>query len=170
MRCEIRRKTNIIYLIQTEKDHHMHIHPRKLLFFSFVVIILLVSLSGCSTAAQDSIHLNMAAMDKMPPDVQSAPVTVQQAYQFAVANPDIMQKIPCFCGCGRLGHKSNYSCYVQSIDAQGKITFDDHALGCSLCVDITQDTMRLMKQGKTTQEIRTYVDATYTKYGPSNIP
>jgi hypothetical protein len=148
----------------------MRIHLQKLLFFGFVIVILLASLSGCSAAAQDSVHLNMASMDKMPADVQSAPVSVQQAYQFAVANPDVMQKIPCFCGCGRIGHESNYACYVQSIDAQGNINFDNHALGCSICVDITQDTMRLMKQGKSTQEIRAYVDATYTKYGPSNIP
>ena len=108
-------------------------------------------------------------MDKMPADVQAAPVSVQQSYQFAVANPDVLQKIPCFCGCGKIGHTSNYSCYVQGVDEKGSITFDDHAMGCSLCVDITQDTMRLMQQGKSPQEIRTYVDATYTKYGPSNI-
>jgi len=147
----------------------MRTHPRKLLLFSLVVILLLASLPACSTT-QESVQLNMASMGKMPADVQSAPVTVQQSYQFAIANPDVMQQIPCFCGCGKIGHKSNYSCYVQSVDDQGNITFDDHAMGCSLCVDITQDTMRLMKQGKSTQEIRAYVDATYTKYGPSNIP
>ncbi len=146
----------------------MRIQPRKFLLFSFIVIILVASLSGCSTA-QQSAHLNMASMDKMPADVQVAPVSVQQAYQFAVANPDVLQKIPCFCGCGKMGHTSNYSCYVQSVDDKGSITFDNHAMGCSLCVDITQDTMRLMQQGKSPQEIRTYVDATYTKYGPSNI-
>jgi hypothetical protein len=108
-------------------------------------------------------------MDKMPADVQAAPVSVQQAYQFAVANPDVLQKIPCFCGCGRIGHTSNYSCYVQNTDDKGRIAFDTHALGCSICVDITQDTMRLMQQGRSPQEIRTYVDATYTKYDPSNI-
>ncbi len=147
----------------------MQTQPRKLLLFSFVAIILLASLPAC-TATQESVHVNMAPMDKMPAEVQSAPVSVQQAYQFALANPDIMQQIPCFCGCGRLGHESNYSCYVQNIDTQGNINFDDHALGCSICVDITQDTMRLMKQGKNPQEIRAYVDATYSKYGPSNIP
>lgn len=146
----------------------MQIQPRKFLLFSFIVIILVASLSGCS-AAQQSAHLNMTSMEKMPADVQAAPVSVQQAYQFAVANPDVLQKIPCFCGCGKMGHTSNYSCYVQSVDDKGSITFDNHAMGCSLCVDITQDTMRLMQQGKSPQEVRIYVDATYTKYGPSNI-
>jgi hypothetical protein len=109
-------------------------------------------------------------MGQMPGEVQSAPVTVQQAYQFAVANPVVMKNIPCYCGCGNLGHTSNYDCYVSSVDGQGKVTFDQHALGCSICVDITQDVMRLLKEGKSPQEARAYVDATYSKYGPSNIP
>jgi hypothetical protein len=106
----------------------------------------------------------------MPADVQAAPVVVQQAYQFAGANPDVMQQIPCYCGCGEMGHTSNYSCYVVEASADGKITYDNHALGCSICVDITQDTMRLLRQGKSVQEIRAYVDSTYAKYGPSNMP
>jgi len=30
--------------------------------------------------------------------------------------------------------------------------------------------MRLMKDGKPLPEIRTYIDQTYSQYGPSNIP
>ena len=112
----------------------------------------------------------MAPLEGMPAEVQSAPLTVQQAYQFAVANPDVMQKLPCYCGCGSMGHKSNYDCYVSGIDANGKPTYDTHALGCSICVDITQDAMRLLKEGKSVAEIRQYVDVTYAKYGPSNMP
>ena len=112
----------------------------------------------------------MVSMDVMPADVKSAPITVQQAYQFAAANPDVMKKIPCYCGCGAMGHTSNYACYVSDVDANGKISFDTHALGCSICVDITQDTMRLIKQDKTVPEIKLYIDQTYSQYGSSNIP
>ena len=41
-----------------------------------------------------------------------------------------------------------------------------HALGCSICVDITQDTMRLLRQGKTVSEIKALIDQTYSQYGP----
>jgi Protein of unknown function with PCYCGC motif len=112
----------------------------------------------------------MAAMEGMPPDVKAAPVVVQQAYQFVVANPDVLKNLPCYCGCGSMGHTSNYACYVKSTAPAGKVTFDTHALGCSICVDITQDAMRLLKDGKRVNEIRAYVDATYSKYGPSNMP
>ena len=112
----------------------------------------------------------MASMDGMPDEVKSAPTVVQQAYQFAAANPDVMNQIPCYCGCDDIGHTSNYSCYISGADENGRITYDSHALGCSICVDITQDTMRLLKQGKSVAEIKAFVDQTYSQYGPSNIP
>src|SRR3972149_2185172 len=141
---------------------------RKFLFILLISIIALASLPACST--QQTTALDMMPMDQMPTEVQSAPVTVQEAYQFAAANPDVMKIIPCYCGCGNIGHTSNYSCYVSSADEKGVITFDNHALGCSICVDITQDAMRLLKEGKTVPEIKAYVDATYGKYGTSNMP
>lgn len=141
---------------------------RKFLFVFIIAIIPFASLSAC--ASQQSVDLNMMSMDQMPAEVQSAPVTVQEAYQFNTANPDLMKNIPCYCGCGSMGHTSNYSCYISSVDDKGNITFENHALGCSICVDITQDVMRRLRDGKSQQDVRTYIDATYSKYGPSNIP
>jgi hypothetical protein len=144
----------------------------RTLFFSLMTgLIALTVLPACSAQSNaEESHLNMASMDLMPAAVHSAPVTVQEAYQFNVANPDVMKQIPCYCGCGAVGHTSNYDCYVSEVDGAGNITFDNHALGCSICVDITQDVMRMLKDGKSTQVARTYIDVTYSKYGPSNIP
>jgi hypothetical protein len=141
----------------------------KVLFPVLIATFLITTLPACSSP-QESATLNMAAMSGMPAEVQSAPASVQQAYQFSVANPDLMKQIPCYCGCGAVGHTSNYSCYVSNVDEKGAITFDNHALGCSICVDITQDVMRMTKNGKSPGDIRAAIDATYSKYGPSNIP
>lgn len=141
---------------------------RKFLFVVIIGVIALASLPACSV--QQTTDLQMMSMDQLPAEVQSAPVTVQEAYQFASINPDLMKDIPCYCGCGDIGHTSNYDCYVSGMDAQGNIKFDNHSLGCSICVDITQDVMRMLQDGKTPAEARAYVDATYAKYGPSNIP
>jgi hypothetical protein len=140
----------------------------KTLFALAIGLIALVSLPACS--AGDSTELHMMPLDQLPAEVQSAPVTVQEAYQFAAANPDVMQQIPCYCGCGDIGHTSNYACYVSHVDGNGRVTFDSHALGCSICVDITQDTIRLMKEGKSVADIKAAIDAAYSKFGPSNIP
>ena len=147
----------------------MFSRTRTLFSLLITVVLLSASISACST--QSGIHdLAMAPMDDMPAEVQSAPVSVQTAYQFNVANPDLMKDIPCYCGCGNVGHTSNYDCYVSSVNEQGNIAFDNHALGCSICVDITQDVMRMLRDGKGPLDARVYVDATYSKYGPSNIP
>ena len=142
----------------------------KFIFLLIVLALVGTTISACSTSSSSEVHLAMSPLDQMPMDVQSAPVAVQEAYQFNVANPDIMQDIPCYCGCGDIGHTSNYDCYVSNIDDKNNITFDNHALGCSICVDITQDVMRMLRDGKSPQDARVYIDATYSKYGPSNIP
>jgi hypothetical protein len=134
--------------------------------------LMFALISGCSPQASKAsgTMMEMAPLANMPADVQSAPVSVQQAYQFAAAHPDIMTQIPCYCGCGAMGHTSNYDCYISGKNSDGSLLFDSHALGCSICVDITQDTMRLMQQGKSVPEIRGYIDSAYAQYGPSNIP
>ena len=147
---------------------------RRAMLCIFVLSLASGLLAGCSSTAASTTsstehELKMAPMSLMPDDVKSAPLVTQQAYQFAVANPDVMQHIPCYCGCGSMGHTSSYACYVESVDAAGNVKFDGHALGCSICVDITQDAIRLSKQGKSPQDIKAYVDRTYSQYGPSNM-
>jgi hypothetical protein len=115
-------------------------------------------------------NLILAPPANMPADVQAAPTTVQEAYRFAVANPDVLSQIPCYCGCGAIGHTSNYACYVSGEGQGGAPSFDSHALGCSICVDITQDAMRLLREGQSVADIHAYVDQTYAQYGPSNMP
>jgi hypothetical protein len=124
-------------------------------------VILALSLGGCSRGQ---------GMEGMPAEVQAAPRVVQDAYVFAAAHPDVMTQIPCYCGCGAVGHTSNYACYVSDVDAAGTITYDMHALGCSICVDITRDTQRLLDEGMSVAEIRAEIDASYSAFGPSNIP
>ncbi len=123
--------------------------------------------AGCADEGGQS-GVAMASLDMMPQSVQRAPKSVRQAYQFAVANPDVLQQLPCYCGCGGMGHTSNYSCYV-SVMPDGTSRFDGHALGCSICVDIALDAMRMLKEDKSIAEMRLYVDVVYSKYGPSNM-
>jgi len=129
--------------------------------------LLLAGLSACAGASDRAYAL--APVDVLPEQVRQAPVPVQEAYRFAVANPEVLTQLPCYCGCGAMGHTSNYACYVAGENPDGTLRFDDHALGCSICVDITQDAMRMLDEGKTLDEIRAYVDRTYSRFGPSNM-
>ncbi|MEA4906244.1 MAG: hypothetical protein GYA17_04415 [Chloroflexi bacterium] len=148
-------------------------HPFQLLSRGALALLVLLLAAGCSAApeaAGEEAAYPMASMQDMPANVRSAPANVQQAYQFAVANPEALQQIPCYCGCGAMGHTSNYSCYVQQVGPDGEIQYDTHALGCSICVDITRDTMRMLDEGKPIAEIQASIDRTFGQYGPSNLP
>ena len=140
-------------------------------FTFFLLLFALVLSTGFLSACSTSEHAyDMADMSDMPSVIQEAPISVQQAYQFAIANPDVLKELPCYCGCGPMGHTSNYACYVMDETADERIVFDYHAMGCSICVDITQDAMRMLDEGKPLPEIREYVDQTYAKFGPTNMP
>lgn len=148
-------------------------NPNRWVLSTLLLLTLIASsMAGCSGGGKSGSASGeaLASMDGMPAEVKSAPPNVQQAYQFAVANPDLVQQFPCYCGCGKMGHTSNYSCYVARTESDGSIVYDTHALGCSICVDITHDVMRLSKENKTVQEMQSYIDKTYSQYGPSNMP
>ncbi len=130
------------------------------------LILPLILATGCASA--EAHDIKMAPMNMLPQEMQTAPTRVREAYQFAVANPSALQNVPCYCGCGAMGHTSNYSCYVKNVNADGKVVFDQHALGCSLCVDIAQDVMRLTKEGKSPGDIHATIVSTYSRFGPPN--
>lgn len=92
-----------------------------------VLIGLLAASCGGGSAAPD---LKMAPASQLPEELRDAPTNVQEAYRFAIANKELLEQIPCFCGCVAEGHQSNYSCYVAEDGGPGTILeFDKHALG-----------------------------------------
>jgi hypothetical protein len=122
-------------------------------------------------ASPQSQTVTLASKSLLPNFLGGAPARTQEAYQFAIAYPHELEKYPCYCGCASMGHKDNLDCYIKDIDETGKITFDNHAAGCAICADITQDVMRLMGEGLSSKEIRTYIDDQYRSSGPStNTP
>ncbi len=141
-----------------------------------VTVGVLFLLAGCSAAPSTqgtwtgSKTVSMSMAD-MPDYVQESPSAVQEAYLFAVTNPRALETVPCYCGCGALGHISNKNCFIKSIDSEGRVTFDSHASGCGICVDIARDVMRLTKEGRSAVQIRQYIDAQYGSFGPAtNTP
>lgn len=108
----------------------------------------------------------MAPLKDMPEMVRSADARTQEAYRFAAANPDAAAEVPCYCGCVGLGHETSYDCYVAGTTADGALEYDMHAVNCTVCVDITQDQMRMMDDGDSPDTIRAWLAGNYAKYGP----
>lgn len=144
------------------------IKSRQVLYVVLLVSVLLsmFALTGC---AQKDMEATSMPLNELPDEVRQAPVTVQETYQFAISNPEELKAVPCFCGCGAAGHTSNYNCFIQEVKPDGEIVYDWHALGCSICVEIARDVMRMTKDGKPISEIQAAIDQTYSQYGPSNM-
>ena len=68
-------------------------------------------------------------LSALPQKFQDAPTQVREAYQFALANQDILKYIPCYCGCGKEGHKSVKDCFVQEVRAGGTVIWDEMGFG-----------------------------------------
>src|SRR3972149_7708757 len=97
---------------------------KKLPYWLVLVLLPSLFIAGCSGPDSSSETLKMSSLADLPAEVRSAPVTVQQAYQFAVANPEVLSQIPCYCGCGAIGHTSNYACYVAGESIAGSLKID----------------------------------------------
>lgn len=99
-------------------------------------------------------------------DLATLPEPVAARYHFAEANRAAMERIPCYCGCGALGHRSLYDCFI---GAQGG--YDAHGAGCGICQAEAIDVERMMNEGKSIAEIRATIDAQYASAGPgTNTP
>lgn len=146
---------------------------KRSFFLTFLILTMVVSslfVTGCQSGDEVSHTFEMADPEQMPDEIAHAPHRFREAYQFAVANPAVLEHIPCYCGCGPIGHQSNYDCYVDDVAADGTIQYDEHALTCSICIDITQDTMKMLDEGRPLSEIRMTIDEMYRRYGPTNMP
>src|SRR5918993_862296 len=75
---------------------------------------------------------------------------VQQVYEFAARHPEVLQYVPCYCGCERIGHNGNHDCFIKSRAASGRVSeWDSHGIGCTICIDVARDAMTLFSTGAT---------------------
>lgn len=100
-----------------------------------------------------------------PEQYRQASAQVQEAYRYAVANPDVMRDFPCFRVCGAQGHTSNLDCYVRGYRDDGSVLFDPMNSGGGVCIGVTRDVMHLRTEGRRLREIRAYVDEQWATWG-----
>lgn len=69
------------------------------------------------------------ADDLWPDQFKNKPGEIQEAYRYAVANEDVLQWMPCFCGCVTGGHRHNFDCYVREVRDDGSVALDAMSFG-----------------------------------------
>jgi hypothetical protein len=136
-----------------------------------------------ATAAGAAPRMAGNAADLMPADAAEAwaarpaftrvdPQT-EEAYAYALYHPQVVQWMPCYCGCARMDHRSNLDCYLKPAVGGQPTQFEEHASYCDICVKTTLLTKQLVSEGKSLREIRQAVDATFggtTEGTPTDMP
>ncbi|RXZ02156.1 PCYCGC motif-containing (lipo)protein [Fictibacillus sp. S7] len=149
---------------------------------SLISLVLIVSLSllvACSnekekpsaTSEQHSQHASTGAgdireetgkVDVLPTFLTDKPKEIQVIYQAAAKNKELLEKIPCYCGCGEsVNHKNNYDCFVHENKNGGSIVWDDHGTKCDVCLQIAAQSMKDFNEGMSLKEIRKKIDNLY---------
>lgn len=108
----------------------------------------------------------------LPAGAPSAPrplSVVKAAYEFAARHPEVIGYVPCFCGCERGGHKSNESCFVAGRN-KGSVTWDNHGIGCEICLDVATETMQMHTAGASVAQIRQLIEKKYGPYYEGHTP
>jgi hypothetical protein len=96
---------------------------------------------------------------------------IAAVYEFAARHPEVLQYVPCYCGCERDGHNGNHDCFITSRAANGRVVeWDTHGIGCTICIDVARDAMSLFGEGATVPHIRAAIDRKYGARYPSATP
>lgn len=96
---------------------------------------------------------------------------VQSVYEFAARHPEVLQYVPCYCGCESRGHNGNHECFVKRRAADGRvIEWDPHGSGCTICVDVARDAMLMFNSGASVSAIRAAIDSKWGTRFPSQTP
>ena len=122
---------------------------------AIMVGIAWVSLRGTNEPADDSSSLVSKAADVLNPS-QFSDEKTRAAYQTAKDIPDVLEQLPCFCGCMKeYGHKNNLFCFK-----------DQHGSACEICQDIALDARKMHDEGMPISKIQENIKAKYSKYQP----
>lgn len=102
-----------------------------------------------------------AAWETRPAFVAALPDAWSAAYRFALERPDVLQWLPCYCGCGGMGHRSNLDCFFQQREEPGTFRFEEHGSYCDICVETANLASEMVRAGRSISEIRAAVDTTF---------
>jgi hypothetical protein len=121
---------------------------------------------GAATVPMGDMHMPTAdevsgTWSARPGYVKALPAEGQAAYAFALARPDVLQWMPCYCGCAGIPHRSNLDCFFVRREVKGTYTYEEHASFCDICIKTANMASGMLQQGKTMTQIRAAVDSTF---------
>lgn len=146
-------------------------------YFTIFHIAILLLLTGCfsdsvkehtndphheTITEKGDIREETKSIHELPTFLKNHPKEIKTIYKAASYHQDLLEYIPCYCGCGDyVGHKNNYDCFINENKNNGAIVWDDHGTKCQICLDIAATAILEKKKGQTLQQIRQTIDQIY---------
>lgn len=124
-----------------------------------------------SHTQQADIQEKTKGVDTLPTFLDKLDPQMKDIYTVAGQNAELLDWIPCYCGCGEsVGHKNNKNCFIREIKKNGEVVWDSHATTCVNCLEIAVESASMKQKGKSTLEIRNYIDNKYKEgYGNQHL-
>ena len=114
-----------------------------------------VSLHTMNEPSEETVVEHPKSADVLSPALFTDEKT-RAAYQAAKDIPDVLEQLPCFCGCMmNLDHKNNLFCFK-----------DQHGSICDICQDIALDARKMHDQGLAIAQIQQTIRTKYAQNTP----
>lgn len=151
--------------MKLKKSNNTILYKVSLIILPVVIVGLVLS----NSLSNPQIGIKNPLPDKTLPDNMPSRydqtltngLKLQEAYEYATSNGDVLSQLICYCGCNNTMHQpyhaNNKECFWTSTGA-----YEPHAETCSTCVFIALSAKALYSAGWAPIEIRSYVDAQYT--------
>ena len=95
--------------------------------YALIPVALVLLVGGAWLLRAPATSSGASQVPRFPAWLQAMSPQVRQAYAQALAHRLELQYIPCYCGCGGLGHRAVADCHVANVAADGSITYEQHA-------------------------------------------
>lgn len=121
-----------------------------MLGFGFLAVIALLLFSS---GGSESSNL---------PSYATTHPKIQEAYEFALAYPEALTGVNCYCGCmqhqhsGRIHSRGLIDCYLKEDGS-----FEEHASQCDMCINDALEVKEMFMSGASHEEIKAAIDAKY---------
>lgn len=141
---------------------------KKLRFSLIAIVLLLAACSSKEESHNGHEHVNgdiqeeTASAEILPAFLNEQPENIRLTYQIAGQATELLEWIPCYCGCGEsAGHRSNLNCFIKEVKEDGAVVWDDHGTRCLACLEIALQSAKMYKEGADLKEIRQTIDELY---------
>lgn len=121
-----------------------------------LIAVMLLNVFCAGSVRKAGSHKGRPTTRALPTYAHRSP-EILQAYRTAVRIPNVLEEIPCFCGCMEAGHRGLKDCFIAPDGS-----FDDHGADCYICYEEAVDVGTWFDEGIPLEEIKTLI---LHKYG-----